>query len=268
MPRRDNSGGTRVLRDDDPPQKSPSPFRGPVLIIAVVVLALVLGAILVGRSSNDVGTPTDIPASTGSASDAAGGSSLSGASTPGQAAASRLVDGVPVGYSKSREGATAAAVNFEIARSSARYLTDSGARERILKTIMASDAAAGQIKDDNTAGARFYSALGLTADTADKLIARASPLGSKVVSYSPEVATISVWMSGVVGLPTPNAPVPVSASWTTYTLVLVWRDGDWKASSISVTPGPTPLQATGQQPTSTDVFTSMDKDFDAPPYVG
>ncbi|MGW2540253.1 hypothetical protein ACWC5I_05105 [Kitasatospora sp. NPDC001574] len=173
-----------------------------------------------------------------------------------------------MGYSRTREGAIAAAVNYEIARSSAGYLTDSGIRDRVLKTIMTSDTAAGQIKDDNTAGARFYTALGLTADTADKLIARASPLGSKVVSYSPEVATVSVWMSGIIGLPTPSAPVPVSASWSTYTLVLVWRDGDWKTSSISVAPGPTPLQTTGQQPTSTDVFTSMDKDFDAPPYVG
>ncbi|MER6401374.1 hypothetical protein ABT263_35835 [Kitasatospora sp. NPDC001603] len=223
---------------------------------------------MIGRSSYDSGSGSDHSAPSGQASNAAGGSSLTSASTPGQAAASRLVEGVPVGYSPTREGAVAAAVNYEIARSSARYLTDAGSRERILKTIMASDAAAGQIKDDNAAGARFYSALGLTADTADKLIARASPLGSKVVSYSPEVATVSVWMSGIVGLPTPNAPVPVSASWTTYTLVLVWRDGDWKTSSISVTPGPTPLQSTGQQPTSTDVFTSMDKDFDAPPYIG
>ncbi|WP_329492975.1 hypothetical protein [Kitasatospora herbaricolor] len=267
MPRRENGGGTRVLKDDEPAKKSPSPLRGPVLVIGAIVLVLILGAIFISRGP-DSGTAPDNPAPSGKASDVAGGSSLTGASTPGQTAASRLVEGVPVGYSRSREGAVAAAVNYEIARSSARYLTDSGSRERILKTIMASDAAAGQIKDDNTAGARFYSALGLTADTADKLIARASPLGSKVVSYSPEVATVSVWMSGIVGLPTPNAPVPVSASWTTYTLVLVWRDGDWKTSSISVTPGPTPLQSTGQQPTSTDVFTSMDKEFDAPPYVG
>ncbi|MFE2727102.1 hypothetical protein [Kitasatospora sp. NPDC059327] len=267
MPRRGNSGGTRVLKDDEPPQNSPGLFRGPILVISVVLLALILGAILVGRSSHDSGSGPNRPTPSETASSAAGGSSLTGASTPGQAALSRLVEGVPVGYSRTREGAIAAAVNYEIARSSPRYLTDSGTRERILKTIMASDASAGQIKDDNEAGARFYSALGLTADTAGKLIARASPLGSQVVSYSPEVATVSVWMSGIVGLPTPNAPVPVSASWTTYTLVLVWRDGDWKASSISVTPGPTPLQSTGQQPTSTDVFTSMDKDFDAPPYV-
>ncbi|MGY0466741.1 hypothetical protein ACW14Y_41760 [Kitasatospora sp. cg17-2] len=233
----------------------------------MVLLALIIGGILISRGP-DPGIAPDSPAPSAKASNVAGGSSLTGAAAPGQTATSRLVEGVPVGYSKSREGAIAAAVNYEVARSSARYLTDSNTRERILKTIMASDAAAGQIKDDNAAGARFYSALGLTADTADKLIARASPLGSKVVSYSPEVATVSVWMSGIVGLPSPSAPVPVSASWTTYTFVLVWRDGDWRTSSISVTPGPTPLQATGQQPTSTDVFTSMDKEFDAPPYVG
>ncbi|MEU9127826.1 hypothetical protein AB0D08_06880 [Kitasatospora sp. NPDC048540] len=236
-------------------------------MVGAILLALILGAVLIGRGSDGSGGAAASPAPSEQAGKAAGGSSLSGASAAGQAG-SRLVEGVPVGYSRTREGAVAAAVNFEIARSSARYLTDAGARERILKTIMEADAAAGQIKDDNAAATRFSSALGLTADTADKLIARASPLGSKVVSYSPEVATVSVWMSGVVGLPTSNAPVPVSASWTTYTLVLVWRDGDWKASSITVTPGPTPLQSTGQQPTSTDVFSSMDKDFDAPPYVG
>ncbi|MEV7929668.1 hypothetical protein [Kitasatospora sp. NPDC088779] len=257
-----------MLRDEQPPPKAPTPFRGPLMILGAILLSVVLGAILIGRGQGGSGGTADNPTPSGKASEAAGGSSLAGAGATGQAAASRLVEGVPVGYSNSREGAVAAAVNYEIARSSTRYLTDSTARERILNTIMASDAAAGQIKDDNAAAARFSSALGLTADTADKLIARASALGSRVVSYSPQVATVSVWMSGIVGLPTANAPVPVSASWTTYTIALVWHDGDWKASSISVTPGPTPLQSTGQQPTSVDVFSSTDKDFDAPPYVG
>ncbi|WP_234355883.1 hypothetical protein [Kitasatospora aureofaciens] len=263
-----SDAGTKVISEDRTTNQSGRFRRGPAIALAAIAVALVLGFALASRGGDGTnGTPEPLRGAATSSS-GAGGESLAGSGAGGQPAGLRLVDGVPAGYTNTREGAIAAAVNAELARSSAAYLTDPKVRERVLRAIMTADAAPDQIKADDAASEKFNSALGLTAGSADQLIARASPLGSKLASFSPQVATVSVWMCGIVGMTTPNAPLPVSASWTTYTLVMVWQNGDWKVSSISGSAGPTPLQTTGQKPTSVDVFASTNKEFDAPPYVG
>ncbi|MFF2619741.1 hypothetical protein [Kitasatospora sp. NPDC058046] len=237
-----------------------------MITLGALVVVLIVGiALLPGGKGGTNAASGSAPAAAGAG---AGGQSLSGSGTGGRPAGLRLVDGVPIGYTNSREGAVAAAVNYELARSSVAYLTDGQVRERILKAIMTSEAAPSQLKEDNDAAAKLASAFGLTVEGSGQLIARASPLGSRVASYSPQVATVSVWMCGVVGVASANAPLPVSASWSTYTLVLIWQNGDWKVSSITAANGPTPLQTTGQKPTPVDVFSSTNRDFDAPPYVG
>ncbi|MFE7528083.1 hypothetical protein ACFU7Y_20545 [Kitasatospora sp. NPDC057542] len=238
-----------------------------MITLGALVVALIIGIALLPGGKNGA-TPATSGSSPAVAGSGAGGQSLAGSGAGGQPAGLRLVDGVPLGYTNSREGAVAAAINYELARSSVAYLTDGQVRERILKAIMTSEAAPSQLKDDNDAASKLASAFGLTAGGSEQLIARASPLGSRVASYSPQVATVSVWMCGVVGVASANAPLPVSASWSTYTLVLVWQNGDWKVSSIAAANGPTPLQTTGQKPTPVDVFSSTNRDFDAPPYVG
>uniref|UniRef100_UPI002F91291E hypothetical protein n=1 Tax=Kitasatospora sp. NBC_01519 TaxID=2903576 RepID=UPI002F91291E len=237
-----------------------------MITLSALVVVLIIGiALLPGGKGGTHATSGSPPTTAGSG---AGGQSLAGSGAGGQPAGLRVVDGVPIGYTNSREGAVAAAVNYELARSSVAYLTSAQVRERILRAIMTSEAASSQLKDDNDAASKLASTFGLTTESSEQLIARASPLGSRVASYSPQVATVSVWMCGVVGVASTNAPLPVSASWSTYTLVLVWQNGDWKVSSITAVNGPTPLQTTGQKPTPVDVFSATNRDFDAPPYVG
>ncbi|MER7674136.1 hypothetical protein ABTY61_37540 [Kitasatospora sp. NPDC096128] len=263
-----SGAGTKVISEDRETKQNASFRRGPAITLAAIAVVLVLGFALASRGGDGTSSTPGAPRAAAASASGAGGESLAGSGANGQPAGLRLVGGVPAGYTDTREGAVAAAVNAELARSSAAYLTDPKVRERILKAIMTADSAPAQIKADDAASEKFGSVLGLTADTADQLIARASPLGSKLTSFSPQVATVSVWMCGVVGLATPNAPLPVSASWTTYTLSMVWQDGDWKVASISGSAGPTPLQTTGQKPTPVDAFASTNKEFDAPPYVG
>lgn len=265
---------TRMVGVETPPSAAPTTavWRRPALLASVLVFVLLIGVLLVrtgssGKSPSPAGNRASA-APTGNSSGGTGSSGDIGSGAGGQGLGQRLVEGVPVGYPDSREGATAAAVNYEVARSSSRYFTDAPVRERVLRTIMATDAVSSQLKSDNTAADRLATALGVTADTSGSLIARASSMGTKVLSFSPQVATVSVWMAGIVGMATPRSPLPVSASWTTYTLVLVWQGDDWKVSSITTSNGPTPLQTTDQQPTSVDVFASMDKEYNAPPYVG
>jgi hypothetical protein len=175
--------------------------------------------------------------------------------------------GVPVGYPQTKPGAIAAAVNFEMGRSVASYVTDTDYRHRLLTAVMSSGSLKSQTAQDDQLASQITKNLNLTSVTASSLIMRGAPLGTDVTSYSSQVATVSVWMSEIVGVPTAESPLPVSASWTTYTFTLQWQAGDWKIAAIESVDGPTPLQTNDGSPSSVDTFATMDGEFDAPPYV-
>ncbi|MFD9565075.1 hypothetical protein [Streptomyces sp. NPDC059994] len=200
------------------------------------------------------------------------GGSPSAAASPGGSGggvkAGGVASGVPVGYPRTREGVTAAAVNYEVARSSPSYVTNQSFRHSVLAVMMASDSLAGQQQVDDRDAIKLTSALGSGKDSSSRLILRAAALGTQVGSYSPEVATVRVWMSELVGMTSSDSPVPVSANWSTYALTLQWQHGDWKISDISQSAGPTPLQTSDRLPDSVGTFRKMDEDFHAPPYVG
>jgi hypothetical protein len=161
-----------------------------------------------------------------------------------------------------------AAVNYQVARSSAAYFTDDKARRATLAAMMTSQALERQIHNDDTGMWHVLTALGVTAGSEDELVARGAAMGTRVTTYTDEVATIDVWMTGLVGVTDRDAPMPVSASWTTYTLTLQWQAGDWKLSAITSVNGPTPLDAGSDNPSSIDDFRTADREFHAPPYVG
>jgi hypothetical protein len=75
-------------------------------------------------------------------------------------------------------------------------------------------------------------------------------------------------MSEVVGVPTDDAKMPVSGTYSTYTLILQWQDGDWKVATIDQAEGPTPLVAADQSASSTDEMRLANKEFEAPHYAG
>jgi hypothetical protein len=60
----------------------------------------------------------------------------------------------------------------------------------------------------------------------------------------------------------------VSASWTTYTLTLQWEAGDWRLASVTSVDGPIPLDTGSGTPSSVNDFSTADRSFDAPPYIG
>lgn len=91
-------------------------------------------------------------------------------------------------------------------------------------------------------------------------------MGTKTVSYTDQIAIVEVWMAGLIGTTSEKAPLPVSASWTTYTLTLQWQNEDWKLASVTSVNGPTPV-STGSEPSSVNDFRTADREFDAPPYI-
>lgn len=257
--------GTRVLVDETPTQVQgggKSWWRGMAItgavFVALFILALVMSLSGGGDGSNG--------SSDGQSQTAPAEKSTTGGDT--KSTAKKLVNGVPVGYTHNRAGAVQAAVNYQVARSSAAYFTDEKARHATLAAMMTSQALDRQIRNDDTGMQQVLTALGLTAGSEDELVARGAAMGTRVTTYTDQVATVDVWMTGLVGVTDKNAPMPVSASWTTYTLTLQWQSGDWKLNAITSVNGPTPLDTGSDSPTSVDEFRTADRGFNAPPYVG
>ena len=256
--------GTRSLV---PEAKGPSssgersPWRRAKIAGVGFVVVLVFGILLTtftGGESSDSGRESP---STPNADSSPGGSG-------GGVRTRDAVEGIPVGYPPSREGAVAAAVNYEVARSSPSYFTDETFRHAVLGTIMTQESVRAQQESDDRDASKLVATLGLTTADAGGMIMRAAPMGSMVSSYSPQVATVRVWMSELVGMTSPDSPLPVSATWSTYTLTLEWQQNDWKLADISQSSGPTPLQSSDKAPDSVDTFRKMDEEFSAPPYAG
>ncbi|MGW2426402.1 hypothetical protein ACWC0C_45710 [Streptomyces sp. NPDC001709] len=258
------AAGTRMLVSEstsaDSGRRRP-PLR---LFIGVFAAAVLFVALLVSLTGQGGGSSGGDKPGTAGASQALGKPGGSGGKTKPTAKAA----GVPVGYPQSKDGAAAAAANFEIARSSRSYITNKPYRDKLIGQIMAPASVANQISQDDQATAELIAGFGLQDPKASGLLLRSACLGTRVTSYSNQVASVDVWMTSVAGVPTDKAKLPVSASWTTYTYNLQWRDGDWKVTSIASVDGPTPLQSDGSSPSSMQTFRTAEEEFDAPPYVG
>lgn len=258
--------GTRSLTNkaaETPGTTTVSPWRrvkvGAVIFGVVLALGMALTLFGGGGGKDDKATPATPADSTPT--------SQAGGSGPG-AKASSVKSGVPVGYPRTKDGAAAAAVNYQVARSSPAYFTDEALRHQVLKTVMTSTALANQQAQDDQTAKGLMASLGVTAQTAPDMVMRAASLGTSMRSYSNDTATVRVWMSEVVGVPTDQSKMPVSGTYSTYTLILQWEDGDWKVATIDLADGPTPLVAQDQSASSTDEMRLANQEFEAPRYAG
>ncbi len=156
------------------------------------------------------------------------------------------VDGVGVGWPRSRDGAVAAATGYLTGVSSRPYLGDPGVRGRIVRAIVTPDQIAtvvgqpgGSGAVDRGAGDGGPYAAALAAPTSSAW--RYVPVGYRVDSYNSDRAAVQVWavqLAAAVG----SAAVPATAVWGTTRVPLVWAGGDWKldVAGMRGQPGPTP----------------------------
>ncbi|OLT34408.1 hypothetical protein BJF79_07470 [Actinomadura sp. CNU-125] len=175
-----------------------------------------------------------------------------------------------VGYAHSRAGAVAAAVNYEMARTRPDYFTDEQVRRGVLGAMMSREALPAQLASDNTNADAVMARLGLQpgglGPGGARFLARSAPLGTRVTSYSGQIATVEVWMAEIIGVLGENSTLPPTASWATYSITLTWQDDDWKVASLTATPGPVPVSGS-QGPSSSMEWTKRLEGFDAPPPV-
>jgi hypothetical protein len=162
----------------------------------------------------------------------------------------RTVDGISVGYERSREGAVAAALAYATALARPEFITDEARRSAILDAVATPEAARRSERRDYSAIARLPVYRASREGRAS--VWQTTPLAYRLGAYSGDDAQVSIWSMAITGA---GAGSPVVA-FGTGALRLTWRDGDWKfAGDVGVDEdGPTPVPLEGASPTSTDEF--------------
>jgi hypothetical protein len=245
-----------------------------MLTTVLLAVVLFLGGLLVGRAitrTTAAGPPAAAPATT-AVTPASGGVATPGtAATPqaqaGAAAASRVgpqrvVDGVPVGYQHSEQGAVAAAANYAKVLSS-ELILDRTSRRAAVAALAAPETLARQQRALDLAVAQLAKGLGTSgASPADgTVLLRAVPVGWRLEEYTGNRATVAIWVTSVLGsLNGPSGGVPVQEGWGTTTVQLRWARGDWKQLQSTNVPGPTPI-ADAATPTAPSRLIPEAQDF-------
>ncbi len=149
----------------------------------------------------------------------------------------RAVDGVPVGYPHTQDGAKAAAANYTVVSGSTAFLTNSERRHRAVAAMSARDAADATGKKADLAAAESVASLrGDNPEvSADQAISRTGVLSARVLGYDDQGAMIRLWTTTVRGSAAGHA-TPV-AGYRSVTVTLVWEANDWKLKDSSSTAG-------------------------------
>ncbi len=209
--------------------------RVSAMAILAVVAALLIG-VLLGRltAGGDEATP---------APDQGGQASAAGPA--------RSANGVPIGYARSRAGAVLAATNFVSVLSSPAMLDDAQRAAAIRQ--MATSAFAPRLLTQTAAANRQLAAgpLGTGLRQGDATVFQGAQLGYRLVDFSGERATVSVWTVAIIGNTGAVAP---QVGWQTNTFELVWQDGDWRLDGYRGRPGPTPGTPEGTELTEGPEF--------------
>lgn len=201
-------------------------------VVALTTAAFVTGLAVRGLiTDQSPGRAADVAAAQGDTSAAAG--------------PRNYADGVPAGFTRTSDGARAAAVHFVLVGRELVSLESTRLADAV-RAMAASGSADEQVTD---AQARL-------SQLRDRLAAGSGPiryvqavLASRVDAFTSGRARVSVWSVGVlsrVGVAQPQA------GWTTSTFELVWERDDWRIWDQSIAPGPTPAPNGAAAPTSAE----------------
>lgn len=205
----------------------------PIGLVAVALVAVV-AAFVVGRVSAPSHHSTQTVTST--------------VSTPSQPSPSRVQDGVPVGYPRTKAGAVAALLTDGQTLSEPQVLFNASRRSQVL-SLIATSAYAQTFAGSALSQAERQTPLGRGILAGAKTVFLAVPISYRVVSYSPDQVKVVSYSVSVVANDRGLSP---RATWSTTTTTAVWQDGGWRVSSASSSDGPTP--ALTDQPSTATAF--------------
>ena len=195
----------------------------------VAALALVVLGVLIGWVT-DSGEGTDRP----------GGGRADVGPT-------RTVDGISVGYERSREGAVAAALGYGELSARPEFVASPQRRRAILDVIATPEVARQYEEREASLAALAETPLYRAARDDAPSIWQITPLGYRVERYSGEEAVVLSWSLGTFGAGNERP----QAVFSTNTSRLRW-DGDWRLTGGSVQDGPTPAVVDDAQGVSVD----------------
>ncbi|MFD9574285.1 hypothetical protein ACFWBI_31255 [Streptomyces sp. NPDC059982] len=232
------TGQTRTRLPDSPsdphgPRRGPRPTRSLITVVGVVVL-LVAAIAFANRS-------TDTPDTT-TANKAPDTTSTAATGTPPVTTKSA---GIPKGFAHDDQGAQSAAANYAtVLGSDGMFKRD--ARHAITDGVYSPEASARLKGPQDTAySSALLARLGLDANgnppPGNTFISRTVPVGTRVDSYTPTAAKISVWATGLIGMSGEKSVDPVRTTWKTWTFELTWSGDDWKVTAESQQDGPAPV---------------------------
>ncbi|EME96618.1 hypothetical protein J7W19_18315 [Streptomyces mobaraensis NBRC 13819 = DSM 40847] len=219
------------------PQRRPvRPSRNLITIVAVVVL--LVAAIAFANRGGDKSSHGDDENS------AKGGSSATAPS--GVKPVEEKNGGIPSGFAHDEQGVQSAAANFAVALNSTdMYKSDS--RLRILDAVYTPDVAEkrrGPL-DKLYADEAFLKRIGLDSNANPPkgmtFISRANPVGTRIVKYEGDRASVAVWYSALFGIAGEGSKTPVAESWYTNTFEFSWTGKDWKITDFTQKDGPAPV---------------------------
>jgi hypothetical protein len=205
-------------RDDQAP-------RGIAARVLFTVLVFIVG-VLVGRASVAANAP-----------DAAG--------SQGGKSPTRTVDGVRIGFPRTRSGAAAAVASYQRAFADAAILRASVLRRRI-EVVASPDYAQAMLFANSPGRERLaQGAIGLGVEHGIQTLYVGVPIGYRVESFSPRRARILTWGFTLLG----NASaVPARAYFGLTHTDLVWLGGEWRIARTEASFGPTPRLQTPPGP--------------------
>ncbi|SCK52792.1 hypothetical protein YUYDRAFT_06891 [Streptomyces sp. ScaeMP-e48] len=257
-------GGTRQTRTRLPDGDAGHPHaRRPVrnsrsLVTITGVVVLLIAAI---AFANRGGTSDDNNASPGTKNPGTAGSA------PTAATGTKPVQGkngtIASGFAHDEQGAQSAAANYAVALGSVGMFREES-RHAIVEAIYTAEAASRlKAPQDAAYSVEFLAKLGLDADGAAPqgsiFVSRTIPIGTSVVDYRGDSATVAVWYTGLIGMSGQGSTDPVSTSWKTWTAVLTWSDGDWKITSDSQKDGPAPVPGDVPASSSDDISKAVEE---------
>lgn len=159
----------------------------------------------------------------------------------------RIADGIPSNFARTREGAIAAASAY-VTTGQPLLDLDPLSAERAVRRLAASayaDRFAAETMD------QLRSARAALAEGRGPIVYRQAVVAYRVDAFDSHRARVSVWNVGVL---TREGVAPPQAAWATSTFDLVWEEGDWRIWAEAVVPGPAPILNDSAAPATTRQF--------------
>ncbi|MFE6775918.1 hypothetical protein [Streptomyces sp. NPDC057702] len=225
------------------PRPTTKPSRGLLTIVTVVVL-LIAAIAFANRGDGD--GESDGGSGGGSGGDKGPRAQPTAPTGQRPVTGKDTTTGIATGFPRTEQGAQSAAANYAVALGSVEMYTQD-TRHAIVNTVYAPDVATARQAplDKVYSGERLRTAIGLDKDgKAPKgmtFVCRTSPIGTRIVDFADNTASVAVWYSTLVGLAGENSKRPVTEGWYTKTFELKWINGDWKVADYQQQDGPTPV---------------------------